>query len=169
VFLQAGQEAGLPFNPDLNGPSSEGVGFYQITTRNGFRLSASRAYLWRALARRNLVVRTRALATRVLFEGKRAVGVAYRYGNKTIEVRAGREVILCGGAINSPQVLQLSGVGPVELLKSQGIDIVHDSPAVGAICRTISATTTSIARGARASTTISIPGGARRSRVCAMC
>ncbi|HVO03181.1 MAG TPA: GMC family oxidoreductase N-terminal domain-containing protein [Candidatus Cybelea sp.] len=131
VFVEAGQEAGLAFNPDLNGATQEGVGTYQITTRNGFRLSSARAYLWPALWRPNLAVRTNALATRILFEGKRAVGVAYRYGRRVIEVRARREVILSGGAINSPQLLQLSGVGPAELLKAHGIAVVEDSPAVG--------------------------------------
>ena len=131
VFIKAGQEAGLAYNPDLNGATQECVGYYQITTRSGFRLSSARAYLWPALWRRNLVVRTNALTTRIVFEGKRAVGVAYRYGGRTIEVRARREVILSGGAINSPQLLQLSGVGPAALLKSHGIDVVQDSPMVG--------------------------------------
>ena len=130
-FIKAGQQLGLPYNPDLNGASQEGVGTYQITTRNGFRLSSARAYLWPSLWRRNLTVRTNALATRILFEGKRAVGIAYRYGGRTIEVRAGREVILSGGAINSPQLLQLSGIGPGALLQSHGIGVVQDSPAVG--------------------------------------
>ncbi|MDQ7249831.1 GMC family oxidoreductase [Dongia sedimenti] len=130
-FIKAGQEAGLAFNPDLNGATQEGVGYYQITTRSGFRLSSARAYLWPALWRRNLVVRTNALATQIRFEGKRAVGVAYRYGNRVIEVRARREVILSGGAINSPQLLQLSGVGPAALLRSHGIAVVQDSPMVG--------------------------------------
>jgi choline dehydrogenase len=131
VFIKAGQEAGLAYNPDLNGATQEGVGTYQITTRNGFRLSSSRAYLWPALWRRNLAVRTNALATRILFDGRRAVGVTYRSGSRTIEVRARREVILSGGAINSPQLLQLSGVGPAALLKAHGIGVVQDSPMVG--------------------------------------
>jgi len=131
VFIKAGQEAGLAFNPDLNGATQEGVGYYQITTRHGFRLSSARAYLWPALWRPNLVVRTKALATRILFEGKRATGIVYRYGDRTVEVRAQRGVILCGGAINSPQLLQLSGVGPAALLKSRGVEVVHESPAVG--------------------------------------
>jgi choline dehydrogenase len=131
VFIEAGQEAGLPYNPDLNGATQEGVGTYQITTRSGFRLSSARAYLWPALWRRNLAVRTNALATRIRFEGKRAVGVIYRYGHRTIEVRARRAVILSSGAINSPQLLQLSGVGPAALLKQHGIDVVHDLPMVG--------------------------------------
>jgi choline dehydrogenase len=131
VFIKAGQEAGLAYNPDLNGATQEGVGYYQITTRGGFRLSSARAYLWPALWRSILVVRTNALTTQVKFEGRRAVGVVYRYGDRAIEVRAQREVILSGGAINSPQLLQLSGVGPAALLKSHGIDVVQDSPMVG--------------------------------------
>jgi choline dehydrogenase len=131
VFIKAGREAGLAYNPDLNGAGQEGVGTYQITTRNGLRLSSARAYLWPALWRRNLVVRTHALATRILFDGRRAIGVTYRSGSRTVELRARREVILSGGAINSPQLLQLSGVGPAALLKAHGIDVVRDSPMVG--------------------------------------
>jgi choline dehydrogenase len=131
VFIKAGLEAGLAYNPDLNGATQEGVGTYQITTRSGFRLSSARAYLWPALWRRNLVVRTNALATKITFEGKRAVGGANRSGNRVIAVRAHREVILSSGAINSPQLLQLSGVGPAALLKSHGIDVLQDSPMVG--------------------------------------
>jgi choline dehydrogenase len=130
-FIKAGQEAGLAYNSDLNGPAQEGVGTYQITTRNGFRLSSARAYLWPALWRPNLAVRTKALATRIVFEGKRAAGIVYRYGDRLVEVRARREVILSGGAINSPQLLQLSGVGPAALLRTLGIDVVQESPAVG--------------------------------------
>ena len=117
VFVTAGQEAGLAFNPDLNGATIEGVGLYQINTRNGFRLSAARAYLWPARRRANLRVETAALATRILFEGKRAVGVAYRQRGRAATALAGREVILAAGAINTPQLLQLSGVGPADLLR----------------------------------------------------
>ena len=104
---KAGIEAGLAFNPDLNGESIEGVGLYQITTRNGFRMSSARAYLWPARRRPNLRIETNALATRILFDGKRAVGIEYRQHGKTIKASAGREIILSGGAINSPQLLQL--------------------------------------------------------------
>jgi choline dehydrogenase len=131
VFIRAGQEAGLPYNPDLNGETQEGIGYYQITTRNGFRLSSARAFLWPALWRPNLVVRTNALATKILFEGRRAVGIAYRYKGETREVRAARAVVLSGGAINSPQLLQLSGIGPAALLQRLGIPVVQDAPAVG--------------------------------------
>ena len=130
-FIKAGQEAGIPFTPDLNGASIEGVGFYQINTRSGLRLSAARAYLWPAESRPNLRIETGALATRILFEGKRAVGIAYEQRGQSCEARAAAEVILCGGSINSPQLLQLSGVGPAALLKSCGIEVLHESPAVG--------------------------------------
>jgi choline dehydrogenase len=130
-YVKAGQEAGLPFNPDLNGESCEGVGYYQINTRGGFRMSASRAYLWPARRRPNLRIETGAFATRVLFEGRRAVGIAYERHGKTVEARAGREVILSGGSINSPHLLMLSGVGPAQALKACGIEVRHDLPAVG--------------------------------------
>jgi choline dehydrogenase len=130
-FIKAGQEAGVPFTPDLNGASIEGVGFYQINTRGGLRLSAARAYLWPAEGRANLRIETGALATRILFEGKRAVGVAYEQRGQSCEARAAAEVILCGGSINSPQLLQLSGVGPAALLKSCGIEVRHENAAVG--------------------------------------
>ena len=131
VYVKAGQEAGLDFNPDLNGASIEGVGIYQINTRGGLRMSASRAYLWPARRRANLRIETDALATRVLLDGKRAVGVAYQRYGKMREARAGREVILAGGSVNSPQLLQLSGIGPAELLRAHGIEVLHDSSAVG--------------------------------------
>jgi choline dehydrogenase-like flavoprotein len=131
IYVKAGIEAGLRFNPDLNGETIEGVGLYQLTTKGGLRLSAARAYLWPARRRPNLRIETHAFATRVLFEGKRAVGVEYRQHGKTLEARAGREVILSGGAINSPQLLQLSGIGPPDILAKCGIAIVHPSPHVG--------------------------------------
>ena len=131
LYVKAGQEAGLPFNPDLNGASIEGVGVYQINTRGGLRMSAARAYLWPARRRSNLRIETDALATRVLLEGRRAVGIEYEQGGKKREARAGREIILSGGSVNSPQLLQLSGIGPGELLQSCGIDVQHHSPAVG--------------------------------------
>ena len=112
-------------------PASKGVGFYQINTRGGLRMSAARAYLWPAESRPNLRIETGALATRILFEGKRAVGVAYEQRGQSCEARAGAEVILSGGSINSPQLLQLSGIGPAALLKSCGIEVLHDSAAVG--------------------------------------
>lgn len=131
-YLAAGQQAGLPFNPDFNGASQEGVGVYQITTRNGRRMSAARAFLRPAMKRANVRVETNALATKILFEGKRAVGVEYEQSGERKMVRAGREVILSGGSINSPQLLQLSGVGPSALLGNLGIPVVHVNDNVGA-------------------------------------
>jgi len=130
-YLQATQEAGLPLNPDFNGASQEGVGVYQISTRNGRRMSAARAFLRPAMKRQNVRVEMRALATRLIFEGKRCVGVEYEQNGQKRVARAGREVILSGGSINSPQLLQLSGVGPAEHLRALGIDIVHANDNVG--------------------------------------
>ncbi|AMY01938.1 GMC family oxidoreductase N-terminal domain-containing protein [Mesorhizobium ciceri] len=131
-YLAAGQQAGLPFNPDFNGAAQEGVGVYQISTRNGRRMSAARAFLRPAMKRANVRVEMKALATRVLFEGKRAVGVEYQQNGETKTARAGREVILSGGSVNSPQLLQLSGVGPSALLKGLGIRMVQANENVGA-------------------------------------
>jgi choline dehydrogenase len=131
AYVKACLEAGLPFNPDLNGASLEGVGYYQINTRDGLRMSAARAYLWPAQRLGQIEVITGALATRILFEGRRAVGVAYTRRGSTFEARATAEVIVAGGAINTPQLLQLSGIGPAALLRAHGIAVVADSPAVG--------------------------------------
>ena len=131
TFVKAGGEAGLPFNPDLNGASPEGVGYYQINTKGGFRMSAARAYLWPAVRSRRIKVLTGALATRIVLEGRRAVGVEYRKGGMMHVARAAAEVIVAGGAVNSPQLLQLSGIGPAGLLREHGIPVVCDSPAVG--------------------------------------
>lgn len=131
VYLQAGSQAGLPRNSDFNGGSQEGVGIYQITTRDGLRASASSAYLRPAMKHTRLSVQTDALATRIVFDGLRASGVVYRQGGELRSVRARREVIVAAGAVNSPQLLQLSGVGPAAQLKALGIEVVCDSPAVG--------------------------------------
>jgi choline dehydrogenase len=131
-YLKAGQQAGLPLNPDFNGASQEGVGIYQISTRNGRRMSAARAFLRPAMKRKNVRVETHALATKILFEGSRAVGVEYIRNGRTTTARAGLEIVLCAGSVNTPQLLQLSGVGPAELLRSLGIPIVHDNNNVGA-------------------------------------
>lgn len=130
-FLAAAAEAGFPFNADLNGATAEGVGYYQITVQRGRRVSAARAYLDPARKRRNLRIETGAHVTRVLFEGRRAVGVEYLQGGKRKEVRSAREVVLSAGAFGSPHVLLLSGVGPAEALRSQGIGVVRDAPGVG--------------------------------------
>ncbi|WP_296737241.1 GMC family oxidoreductase N-terminal domain-containing protein [Mesorhizobium sp.] len=131
-YLAAAQQAGLPFNPDFNGATQEGVGVYQITTRNGRRMSAARAFLRPAMKRANVRVETNALVTRILFEGKRAIGVEYEQNGETRTARAGREVILSGGSVNSPQLLQLSGVGPSALLGDLGVAVVHGNDNVGA-------------------------------------
>ncbi|TIL66023.1 GMC family oxidoreductase [Mesorhizobium sp.] len=131
-YLAAANQAGLPFNPDFNGASQEGAGIYQITTKNGRRMSAARAFLRPAMKRKNLRVEINALATRILFEGKRAVGIEYLQNGETKTARAGREVILSGGSIGSPQLLQLSGVGPSALLGALGIAVVHANGNVGA-------------------------------------
>jgi len=131
-YLKAAQEAGLPLNLDFNGATQEGVGVYQINAKGGRRMSAARAFLRPAMKRRNVRVETHALATKILFEGNRAVGVEYEQRGQKRTARAGREVILSGGSINSPQLLQLSGVGPASLLQSLGIPVVHENANVGA-------------------------------------
>lgn len=131
AFVEAGVELGFARNPDFNGAGQEGFGFYQVTQKRGARHSAADAYLKPALARPNLTVRTGAHATQVLFAGTRAVGVAYLRDGHAEEARAGREVILCGGTVNSPQLLLLSGVGPAEQLRALGIRVVADLPGVG--------------------------------------
>jgi len=131
IFLAAGAEAGVPRNPDFNGAAQEGVGTYHLTIRNGQRLSASRAYLWPARRRLNLRIETGAAATRILFEGGRAVGVEYRRGGRLHTAHAGREVVLSAGAVNTPHLLMLSGVGPAAELAALGIEVVRDCPSVG--------------------------------------
>jgi choline dehydrogenase len=131
AYLQAATEIGLARNPDYNGRVQEGVAYFQATARNGRRCSAAVAFLRPAMKRPNLRVITSAHVERVLFAGARAIGVQVnRDGRRTI-VRAAREVILCGGAVNSPQLLMLSGVGPGAHLQEMGIDVVHDLPGVG--------------------------------------
>jgi choline dehydrogenase len=131
AFIDAAVEAGVARNRDFNGASQEGVGYYQLTTRRGRRSSTAVAYLKPARRRPNLAIVARALATRVIFEGRRAVGVAYRQGGVEKIARCRREVILCGGAINSPQLLLLSGVGPAGHVAGHGIAVIHDLAGVG--------------------------------------
>lgn len=131
AFVQAGQEIGLPYNHDFNGAAQEGVGLFQVTQKNGARCSAAVAYLHPALKRPNLTAQTGALVTGICFEGRRAVGVAYQQGGERKEARARREVILAGGAINSPQLLMLSGIGAGAALHDLGIPVVVDLPGVG--------------------------------------
>jgi choline dehydrogenase len=131
AFVKAAVEAGIPYNPDFNGATQEGAGFFQTTTCRGRRASSAFAYLRPALARANLRVETGALAQHVLFEGRCARAVEYRQNGELRAVRARREILVSSGAYNSPQLLQLSGVGPADLLKQHGIDVVLDAPGVG--------------------------------------
>ncbi len=131
AFIAAAEQRGYTRNPDFNGAAQEGFGYYQLTTRNGRRCSTSVAYLKPARRRANLKVVSQALATRVLFEGRRAVGIEYSQGGVMHTARGG-EIILAGGAFNTPQLMQLSGLGPAALLRQHGIDVVADTPGVGA-------------------------------------
>jgi choline dehydrogenase len=131
AFVDAAAEVGFPKNSDFNGATQEGAGFFQTTTKGGRRASTAVAYLRSAKARPNLHVETSALAERILFEGRRAVGVAYRTAGIPRTARARKEVLISGGAFNSPQLLQLSGVGPADLLRQHGIEVVLDASGVG--------------------------------------
>ncbi|MEM9668065.1 MAG: choline dehydrogenase [Pseudomonadota bacterium] len=128
--IDAGVAMGLPHR-DVNGEDQEGICYYQLTVKNGKRCSAAVAYLNPAKSRSNLKIETEALAARVLFNGKKAVGVEYTHGGQRKAAKARAEVILSGGAINSPQLLELSGIGNPELLQAQGIDVVSALPGVG--------------------------------------
>jgi choline dehydrogenase-like flavoprotein len=130
-FVRAANEVGYPTTPDFNGAQQEGVGPYQVTQIEGERCSAARAYLHPIRARANLDVRTDSHVTRVLFEGRRAVGVEVRRDGRIETIHASREVILAAGALQSPQILMLSGVGPGAHLREHGIDVVHDLRGVG--------------------------------------
>ncbi len=131
AFIAAATELGFPRNDDFNGATQDGVGYHQTTTRNGRRCSTAVGYLRPAMQRSNLRVVTGALTEKVLFEDRRAVGVTFRREGRLCTARAGREVILCGGAVNSPQLLMLSGIGPQDQLAQFGIPIVHHLPGVG--------------------------------------
>lgn len=131
AFLEASINHGIPANPDYNGPKQEGVGRYQYTIENGKRCSAARAFLRGAMRRNSIDLRTDAQVTSISFEGKVATGVRYRQGGTQKAVRARREVILCAGAANTPKLLQISGVGPGDLLGKLGIPVVHDLAGVG--------------------------------------
>jgi choline dehydrogenase len=131
AFIAAAAETGIPVNPDFNGASQEGAGFFQTTTRQGRRASTAVSYLRTAKSRKNLHIETSALAQRILFEGRRADAVEYRKAGALRTARARKEILISGGAYNSPQLLQLSGVGPAELLRKHGIDVVRDAPGVG--------------------------------------
>src|SRR5262249_2519531 len=131
AWLAAGHEAGYPFSADMNGYQQEGFARMDMTVAHGRRCSTANAYLRPAMRRPKLAVRTQALATAVLFAGRRAVGVRYQRGGESCEARVRREVILCAGAINSPQLLKLSGIGQRAELGALGISVVQDLPGVG--------------------------------------
>jgi choline dehydrogenase-like flavoprotein len=131
AFVRALQELGVPFNADVNGENQEGVTFYDVTQRNARRESAATAFLRPALRRPNLTVITRAHTTKVVVERGRAVGVEFIHKKKLQQARADGEVILSGGAINSPKLLLVSGIGPADELRALGMDVVHDLPGVG--------------------------------------
>ena len=132
AFIDAGQQIGLAHNRDFNGAAQCGVGFYQVTQRDGARCSTAVAYLNPARQRPNLTVHTGAVVSRITFDGKRANGVAYVMNGQAYHQPAAREVILSGGAINSPQLLMLSGIGPADDLRKHGIEVVADRAGVGA-------------------------------------
>lgn len=131
AFVDAGVAAGYPGTEDMNGYQQEGFGPMFMTTRNGVRWSTANAYLRPIMRRSNLTLRTRALTETLSFDGDRATGVRYRYRNETREARTDQEVLLCAGAINSPQILMRSGIGPAAALQGHGIDVQQDLPGVG--------------------------------------
>ena len=130
-FIDAGVQAGLPLNTDFNGAEQQGVGWYQVTHRKGERCSAAKAYLTPAMGRPNLQVITDAHVTRIVMNGRRATGVEYQRDGVRTTLVARREVLLCAGALQSPQILMTSGIGPGTHLQQHGIDIVHDLAGVG--------------------------------------
>jgi choline dehydrogenase len=131
AYVQSAVELGIPHTPDFNGESQEGVGYYHTTSRNGLRMSAAKAFLRPAMQRPNLRVITHALAERITFANRRATGVVFSERGTRRLVRAAREVVLCGGAINSPQLLLLSGIGPAAQLQAHGIEVIHPLEGVG--------------------------------------
>ncbi|MBT4906506.1 MAG: choline dehydrogenase [Rhodospirillaceae bacterium] len=131
AFIDGAVGIGIPRNDDYNGATQAGVGYFQRVIENGRRVSAARAFLHPVKHRPNLDIRTNAHTQRILFDGARAVGVLYKKGDQTIELRARQEIILSSGSVGSPQLLQISGVGPAALLKDLGVEVVHDLPGVG--------------------------------------
>mgnify|MGYP000002865452 FL=1 len=131
LYVKAAQESGIPFNPDFNGERQEGAGFYQVNIRRGRRQSTAKTYLRSAAKRPNLHIATGAYATQILFEGHRSRGLRYLQNGKEITVRCRGEIILCGGTINSPQLLELSGIGNAEMLAQKGIKPLKNLPGVG--------------------------------------
>lgn len=131
AVINAGVSLGLERREDINGLEQEGIGYTMRTIKNGVRVSAASAFLHPIKRRKNLVIRTKTLVEKILFEGTRAVGIVCQQGGKPCEYRAAKEIILSAGSIQSPQLLQLSGIGPQGHLRSLGIDVVHDSQGVG--------------------------------------
>ena len=131
AFIDAGIELSYPRNPDYNGERQDGFGYYQVTQRNGRRESTARAFLNPARSRPNLTIESGAHATKILTDGRKATGVAYRTGGILKEAQVDGEVILSAGAVQSPQILELSGIGQPKLLQSQGLEVVHTLPGVG--------------------------------------
>ena len=130
-FIEAAQQAGFPLTKDYNGAQQEGVSYSQMTRNHRFRASTARTFLAQAKGRPYLKIITEAQTGKLLFDGKKCVGVSYQRGGRDLEVRANREVIVCAGAVNSPHILQISGIGPAQHLQSIGVDVLHDSPGVG--------------------------------------
>ena len=131
AFIDGAVGMGIPRNRDYNGATQAGVGYFQRAINKGRRVSTARAFLHPVKHRPNLDIRTGAHTQRILFDGKRALGVRYRQGGREVEIRARREIVLSSGAVGSPQLLQISGVGPAALLREIGVPVVHDLPAVG--------------------------------------
>lgn len=131
TFIDACQDIGIPFNPDLNGATIEGCGYFPATLKNNERCSPAAAYLKPAKDRENLTIVSGATVMRIVFEGERAAGVDYLWRGQSRHAAAGSEIVLCAGAIGSPQMLQLSGVGQADELRAIGLDVVHDLPGVG--------------------------------------
>ncbi|MFK7965494.1 MAG: GMC family oxidoreductase [Burkholderiaceae bacterium] len=131
AYIEAAGQAGIPPNADYNGSSQEGAGYFQVTTRNGWRSSAATAYLKPALGRANLDVQTNSLVRKLMIEHRQVVGVEVDQQGQHRKIKARREVLLCAGAINSPQILQLSGIGDTELLKAHGVTPIHHLSEVG--------------------------------------
>ncbi|HEV2625325.1 MAG TPA: GMC family oxidoreductase N-terminal domain-containing protein, partial [Xanthobacteraceae bacterium] len=132
AFIEAAQQANIPRNDDFNGAAQEGAGYFQLTAKNGRRWSTAVGYLRQARRRPNLAVVSDALASRILFSGRRAVGVQYIQHGRTCTAYTDGEVIVAGGAFNSPQLLQLSGLGPAKILRDVGVAVIADMPGVGA-------------------------------------
>lgn len=130
-FVEAGRQAGLPANSDFNGPQQEGAGYYQVTQKQGRRWSTSVAFLNKIKSRKNLHIITGALTSKINLDGQQASGITYKRGEKEEFAGVNKEIILCAGAINSPQLLELSGIGAPEVIKKAGVEVMHALPGVG--------------------------------------